>query len=211
MDLGAIDWRRRFARRVPAALLGAQLWLTATWLTTLSRECYGASGRACPIVGDPAGPLVLGIALVTGSLGWLLAVAIPADWLGSLADSVPSLRAIGDLDRRSHVGAALLLAATAVLAPRLFLGELGVRGLAWGALAVPTAPSLVVLFGSLTLWMLANPIVGDVPVVAGVALVLFLLGLAAVAQVAFFYSVVQAVRRGVALVGRRIGQADGTP
>ena len=207
MDLAAIDWRARLRRRFPLALLGAQLWLTGTWLTTLSRNCYRGGTVACPVVGDPGAPLLLAIGGVVGLVVWGLALAVPAGWLDALGAAVPTIEALRRASPATHLAALGFLAVAAVVSPRLFVGQLELTGLAWAVAALPAAPALLLLFGTLSLTMLAGPLVGDVPSFVALVLALFLLLLAAALQTAFYYGVAAGLARLVGLARRRLGAA----
>ena len=207
MDLAAIDWRSRLRRRFPFALFGAQLWLTGTWLTTLSRECYRGGTVACPAIGDPGAPVLLAIGGVVGLVVWALALAVPAGWLEALGSAVPTLEALRRTGPRTHLTALGFLALAAVVSPRLFVGQLELTGLAWAVAALPAAPALLLLFGTLSLAMLAGPLVGDLPSFVALVLALFLLLLAAGLQTAFYYGLAAGLGRLVGLARRRLGVA----
>lgn len=190
MDLGGIAWRRRVRRRYPAALLGAQLWLTVTWVPMLSPRCFHRfGGRECPVIADPGAPPILAGALVTASIGLALALAVPTRWLDSIGESVPVLADRWQDTVPSHLAATLLLLGTALLAPALFLGELRLSGFAWVAAALPVAPALLVLFGTLSVGLLVEPLVVDIPGLVALAGVIFLLLVVAVLQVGLYYAV----------------------
>lgn len=199
MTRSGVDWRRRLRRRFPAALLGAQLWLTTTWLPTLSANCFQRGrGLRCPLVADPAAPLLLVGALVAGLLATGLALAVPTRWLDALGESVSTFDWFRERRVRTHVGATAVLLGTALLAPRFFLGDLGADGVAWAVAAVPVAPALLVLFGTLSLGMLTAPLVSPVPDMVALVTVCFLVLLVAVLQIGFYYGL-------VALAGRLLG------
>lgn len=208
MDLGGIAWLRRLRRRYPAALLGAQLWLTVTWMPMLSPRClHRFGGVECPLFADPGAPPVLAGALLPACIVLALALAVPTRWLEAIGESVPVLADRWRETVPTHLAATLLLVGTAVLAPALFLGELRLSGIAWVLAALPVAPALLVLFGTLSVGLLVEPIVVEIPGIVALAGVIFLLLVVAVLQIGLYYAVGGLLWRAVANTRARIGSS----
>lgn len=194
MDLRAPLRRDRLRRRFPAALVGAQAVLTISWVMATDQACLEASWGGCSGPLSPREPTVFGLAVLAGLVAFAVALVVPSAWGRWISDRSPTVAALATADRWT-TGLALLVGSVAALViPQLFLGDLGVRGLAWLALSVPAWPTLLAVFGSLTLAVYVPPTLIDIPEVLFLTMGILFVVVVAIAQVLWYYGIASAVR-----------------